>query len=914
MEKQFLIIQGLRQNNLKNLDLNIPHGELTVITGPSGSGKSSLAFDTIFAEGQRLYIESLSTYARQFLERVQRPNVDLIKNISPTIAIEQKNSVKNSRSTVGTSTEIYDYLRLLFSKIGKIECPRCTIPIKKDTVSSMVDFVLKHLSGQKILILAPFSLAQIQKEPFIKYLLKKGFTRILLNNKICDLNSEISIDKEKELLIVLDRLIVKPDIKAELTDSLEITYQEAKGRASIQDEKGAFHKFSLRLCCSQCDLKFPDILPSFFSFNNPYGACSHCHGFGNNLLIDEELVVPNNTVSLEQGAIDPWTKPSLKRWHKRLLEFCQKEKISIETPYKDLDSKDREKIFKGTKGFKGVLGFFKQLEKKKYKMSVRVFLSRYKSAFTCPICQGKRLREETNFVKVQGKTIAELLSLTVEKSKKFFDSLALSSYEAEVSKEILRQLIARLTFLSKVGLDYLTLDRLTKTLSGGEAQRINVANQLGAALMKTTYVLDEPSIGLHPRDNKRLVSLLKNLRDLGNTVIVVEHEPDIIRNADYIIDLGPKGGEAGGELMYQGSFSQFLKQNTLTSSYLTQKEAIAIPNQRRKGKGHTLKLLGVTHHNLKSVDLILPLHQFVCITGVSGSGKSSLIHDTLYNALARILKIENNKIGRFKTISGFNHIQSLRLLDQEPIGKSSRSNPITYMKGYDEIRKLFAQIPESKKMGLMASSFSFNMKGGRCEHCEGSGFQKLEMHFLADLYLTCDYCIGKKFKKEILSIKFKNKNIDDVLSLTIDEASTFFITHPHLRQKLKILQEVGLGYLKLGQPAPTLSGGEAQRLKIAKELSFETKEGLYILDEPTTGLHPDDIKKLLSVLNRLVDQGNTVVVIEHNLDVIKTADHIIDLGPEGGDRGGQIIATGTPEELIHIPHSHTGQYLKKVLT
>ena len=914
MTERHLIIKGARQNNLKNLDLEIPHNQLTVITGLSGSGKSSLAFDTIFAEGQRLYIESLSTYARQFLERVQRPDVDLIKNISPTIAIEQKNTVKNSRSTVGTSTEIYDYLRLLFAKIGKIQCPQCHIPIKKDTISNIVDFTLKHLDGQKILVLAPFSLEKINHPLLIKTLIKKGFTRAFLNHAVTDLTPQTPLGKEKELLIVLDRLVVKESIRPQLTDSLEIAYQEARGRTLIYDEKEKIHKFSIYLRCSQCDLKFPDILPSFFSFNNPYGACTHCHGFGNNLLIDEELVVPNQNASLEQGAIDPWTKPSLRRWHKRLLEFAQKEKISTQAPYKDLDAGARKKIFEGTKGFKGVLGFFKQLERKKYKMPIRVFLSRYKSAFTCPKCQGKRLRPEIDFVKIKEKTIADLLSLTTEQAKRFFHTLELTPYEQSVSKEVLRQIKSRLSFLDKVGVEYLTLDRLTKTLSGGEAQRINLANQLGAALMQTTYVLDEPSIGLHPRDNKRLIELLKSLRDLGNTVIVVEHDPDIISQADTIIELGPQGGEKGGNLLYQGSFKEFLKQSTLTASYLTQKETIPIPQTRRKGSGHILKLSGVTHNNLKSVDLFLPLNQLVCITGVSGSGKSSLIHDTLYNALARILKVEFNKIGRFKTIAGFQRIKSVRLLDQQAIGKSPRSNPITYLKAYDDIRKAFASVSESQKRGFTPASFSFNIKGGRCETCEGSGYQKLEMHFLADLYLTCDHCQGKKFKKEILDIKYKGKNIHDVLSMTIDEAYSFFITHPTTRSRLKVLQEVGLGYLKLGQPATTLSGGEAQRLKIAKELSSELTQGLYILDEPTTGLHTDDIKKLLSVLNRLVDQGNTVVVIEHNLDVIKTADTVIDLGPEGGARGGQIIAFGTPEEVAQIKESYTGQFLKKVLS
>lgn len=924
MESSALIIKGARQNNLKNLEIEIPHNKLTVITGPSGSGKSSLAFDTIFAEGQRLYIESLSTYARQFLERVQRPDVDTIKNISPTIAIEQKNTIRNSRSTVGTSTEIYDYLRLLFSKIGKIECPHCRIPIKKDSISDIVEFVLGKLKDTKILVLAPFSTENMPPSLLIKTLLKKGFSRILLKNEIVDLDvrdgNPLALlrstrdDKiaEKELLVLVDRLEIKPTIKDALTDSLEIAYQETHGRAWIQDEKKKLHKFSLQFRCSQCDFKFPDILPSFFSFNNPYGACAHCKGFGNNLKIDEDLVVPNPNLSLEEGAIDPWTKPSLKRWHKRLLEFSQKENIPITTPYKKLEPLFKKKIFEGTKTFKGILKFFNRLEEKKYKMAVRVFLSRYKSAFLCPQCQGKRLRKSTDFVKVHGKTISDILRFTLQEAKLFFDTLRLSPYEKNVCKEILRQITERLNFLNSVGVGYLTLDRLYRTLSGGEAQRINIANQLGAKLMQTTYVLDEPSIGLHPRDNHLLMKLLRELRDLGNTVIVVEHEPDIIRNSDYLIELGPQGGEKGGHLIYQGTYKNFLKQNTLTSSYLNNAQCSPLPLKRRTSNGSFLKLSGVTHNNLKSVDLILPLEQFICITGVSGSGKSSLIHDTLYNALARIFKVENNKIGRFKTISGFNRLKTVRLIDQEPLSKSPRSNPVTYMKAYDDIRTIFAAQSESIRRGYSASFFSFNIKGGRCDSCEGSGFQKLEMHFMADIFLVCEYCHGKKFKKEILDIKYRGKNVDEVLAMTIDEAYVFFSNTTTTRKKLKILQEVGLGYLKLGQPATTLSGGESQRLKIAKELSFDMEKTLYILDEPTTGLHMDDVKKLLTVLNRLVDQKNTVLVVEHNLDVIKTADYVVDLGPEGGNHGGEIVAQGTPEDIIKVKKSYTGQYLKKV--
>lgn len=912
-QKRNLIIKGARQNNLKNLNIEIPHHELTVITGPSGSGKSSLAFDTIYAEGQRLYMESLSTYARQFLERIQRPEMDHIENICPTIAIEQKNRVKNSRATVATSTDIYDYLRLLFSKIGKVSCPKCKAPIQKNSISDIVDETLSNLSGQKIIVIAPFETAGIAKKEFLKTLLQKGLSRILRKNEVIDLHDAVSLPLEPVVKVVLDRLVVKPGVESKLTDSLEIAYQETKGKAWIQDERGKFHKYSIFLRCNECDEKFPDTLPSFFSFNHPYGACAHCNGFGNNLLIDEDLVVPNKNLTLAQGAVDPWTKPSLKQWETRLFEFAKRKRISLDTRYKDLDPGFKKGLFEGTKGFRGIYDFFKRLERKKYKMAVRVFLSRYKSAFICPLCEGRRLRAETNFVTIQGKTISALHAMTVEEAKKFFASLKLTPFETEASKEILRQITGRLDFLHKVGLDYLTLNRLTRTLSGGEAQRINLANQLGAQLVETIYVLDEPSIGLHPRDTKRLISLLQHLRDHGNTVIVVEHDSHIIRSSDYVVELGPHGGEKGGNIQFQGSFKDFLHSNTLTSSYLNHRERIPLPKERRKSKDNAVKLYGVTHHNLKSVDLVLPLNLFICITGVSGSGKSSLIHETLYNALGRIFKTSNEKIGRFKSISGFKCLQGVRLLNQQPIGRSPRSNPVTYMKVYDEIRKIFAAQSESKRRGYTAASFSFNVRGGRCETCNGDGFQKVEMHFLADIYLTCELCQGKKFKMEVLQISCRGKNISAILDMTVDEAYDFFLAYTNIRKKLEILQSVGLGYLRLGQSATTLSGGEAQRLKIAKELSVDAKNTLYILDEPTTGLHVDDIKKLLSVLNELVDRENTVVVIEHNLDVIKTADHVIDLGPGGGERGGSIVGTGTPETIANTPSSFTGQFLRRVL-
>ena len=909
-----LLLKGVKQNNLKNLDISIPHGSFTVITGPSGSGKSSLAFDTIFKEGQRLYIESLSTYVRQFLERIERPQVDVIENICPTIAVEQKNNIKNSRSTVASSTEIFDYLKLFFSKIGKIYCPHCSTPIQKDTVSNITNFVLNKLLNQKIYILAPFKITQKTSKNLISDLIRRGLTRAVdpkQPEKIVDLTQFSFQTSHREICILLDRLTVTPGNIGPLTDSLEIAYQESHGRAYILDPHQKLYKFSLELSCSQCDYKFPETSPAFFSFNHPYGACATCKGFGNILKVDEELVVLNPMLSLREGAIDPWTKPSHRQWQERLLPFAKEEQIPITVPYKQLSIDAKKKIFEGSKSFKGVLGFFKRLETKKYKMGVRVFLSRYKSPFECPQCKGTRLRPETECVKIQQKSISDIHALTIGQAHDFFSKISLTPFEAEVSKEILKQLKDRIDYLKKVGLDYISLHRLTRTLSGGEAQRMTLATQLGARLIQTLYILDEPTIGLHARDSQKLLDILFQLKNLGNTMIVVEHDLAVMRKADYIIELGPQGGQKGGYLVYQGPLSEFYKRETLTSAYLQKKMMIEQPSQRRIEETPILKLTGISHHNLKSIDLMLPLNKLVCITGVSGSGKSSLVHETLYYALARIFNIEFRKIGRFKTISGFKQLQSVSLLDQQPIGKSSRSNPITYMKGYDDIRKLFSETRESRIRGYTPSTFSFNTVGGRCDACEGEGIERIEMHFLADIALTCETCRGLKFKKEVLEIKFKNKNIHDVLSMTIDETSLFFSPYPHLQKKLSLLKEVGLGYLTLGQSATTLSGGEAQRLKIAKELSHGTEQTLYILDEPTTGLHLDDIQKLLRVLNRLIDQGNSVVIIEHNLDVIKTADWIIDLGPEAGERGGEIIAEGTPEEIIKNPRSYTGQYLKQ---
>ncbi|MBI2609255.1 MAG: excinuclease ABC subunit UvrA [Deltaproteobacteria bacterium] len=906
-------IKGARQNNLKNIDVVIPHQKLVVLTGPSGSGKSSLAFDTVFAEGKRKFVESLSTYARQFLERVEKPDVDSIENISPTIAIEQKNAVKNSRSTVGTSTELYDYLRLLFAKIGVLYCPECHKKIQKENASDVAQFLLKHLPNQEVLLIAPLEKSKdISWKDFLQDLQKKGFSRVLFKKEIKKL-SELKNVKSNSLSLVVDRIHIDESKKSRLFDSIGVCYEVSKGVIHVyESESKKIHKFSLDFSCPRDKIKFPDINPHFFSFNNPYGACPSCNGFGNHLILDEELIVPDPELSLEAGALDPWNKPSHQRWKKKFLEFAKKNKIKTKIPYKKLSKKEKKLIFEGDKTFKGINGFFERLDKKKYKLGVRVFLSRYKNPFTCNVCKGKRLREETNWVLVHGKNIIQMLDMTVSEGRKYFSSVKLEAYEETIASDILRQVRDRLEFLHEVGLDYLSLSRLTRTLSGGEYQRIQLARQLGSKLTETTYILDEPTIGLHAKDIERFLSIIEELRDEGNTVLVVEHEKAVIEKADHIIELGPGAGEQGGKIVFEGAFQDF--KDTLTAHYVKGKNAIPIPKERRESRD-ILCLNGAEHHNLKKVELKIPLGTFVCITGVSGSGKTSLIQETLYRALAKLFYREPGKIGVFKSMSGFQSLHGVKLLNQKPIGRSVRSNPITYMKAYDEVREIFSETLEARRRGFKPGHFSFNIPGGRCEGCEGSGVQIIDMQFLEDIELTCERCNGAKFKKEILEVKYKNKNINEVLNLTVAEAMSFFGHSLNLMRKLSILRDVGLDYLKLGQSAPTLSGGEAQRLKIAKELSLKSYQNhLYILDEPTTGLHLEDVKKLLYVLNRLVNQGNTVVVIEHNLDVIKCADYIVDLGPDGGKGGGKIIASGKPEEIINVKQSYTGQFLQSVLS
>lgn len=865
MGQSYLVIEGARQNNLKNISLRIPHNKLTVITGVSGAGKSSLAMDTIFAEAHTRYVESLSTYSRLFLERIDRPDLDNIRNIRPAILLEQRNPVRTSRSTVGTVTEIYDYLRLLFAKIGTIYCPDCNMPIHRETPEGIAD----KLCGD---VTISFSTDNI------KDLLKKGFVRIKIGNKIYHLEEDKLPKRVHSARVIVDRLRIKPLERHRLVEALETAFREGDGTIWVNEKR-----FTTKLQCPKCSKRFREPEPYIFSFNHPLGACPKCKGFGNLLQYDICKVIPNPRLSLEQGAIEPWTKPGYRWWYESLSG------VNIKIPFYKLSPKEKNYI-------KQTLDdFFNELERKRYKLHVRVFLSRYKSQFICPECKGSRLRPEGLQVKIKNKNIYQITQMTVKEALDFFNKL-----DSNMTKDIIEAIRKKLDFLYKVGLDYLTLDRQTRTLSGGEAQRVNLAQQLGMGLTGTLYILDEPTIGLHARDVKNLAEILKNMTRHGNTLIVVEHDRQIIESADYIVKLGPGAGENGGRLVYCGyakGFKEILPE-------------IPIPNERRKGVKF-LKLTGVSHHNLKNIDVIFPLNTFICITGVSGSGKSSLIQETLYQILAREFHQEFQRPGLYKHIQGIEYIKGVKLIDQEPISRSPRSNPATYIGVFSDIRHIMADTEQAKVSGFNASDFSFNTGKGRCPVCQGEGYQKMEMYFLADVYYRCEECGGKRFKKEILDIKYKGKNIDEILQMTVDEAIIFFeggLT------RLNLLKEVGLGYLRLGQPLSTLSGGEAQRLKIASELSLSsTRDIVYILDEPTTGLHLEDIKTLLKVLNKLVDEGNTVIVIEHNLDIIKCADYIIDLGPEGGQNGGYIVACGTPEEIAGCNNSYTGRFLREYI-
>jgi excinuclease ABC subunit A len=926
-------IRGARQHNLKNIDLDLPRRRLTVVTGPSGSGKSSLALDTLFAEGQRRYIESLSTYAKQFLERTEKPLVDSIEGISPAVAIEQKNPTKTSRSTVGTATEVYDYLRLLWSRVGHTHCPECDRLVRPDTVSSAVDCVLSLPTGTRIQVTFPLPRSGRVTHPLVVSNLRAmGFVRVLVDGASFDLAgpeagdpAELGTDvtAADEILVVVDRLKVDPASRERLADSLGTCFVEGDGEAVVVAEPSRL-LFSERFRCPEhANVVFLDPRPQLFSFNNPYGSCKLCTGFGATLDYDPELIVPNPVASLAEGAVDPWSKPRYRREREKLKDFAKAKKVSLYTPWQDLPVALREAVLYGAKGFKGVVPFLVSRERKRYKQYIRVFLRQYQSPSACRECGGSRIRREALWVRVAGRTIAEVADMPLEELRPWVEAIELTPMEAQIAETLLRELRARLGFLVDVGLGYLSLGRQTRTLSGGEAQRITLANSLGAALVDTLYVLDEPTIGLHPRDTSALLDLLVRLSEAGNTVVVVEHDTQAIRIADHVVELGPASGEQGGQVVFQGSPDQLLAADTATGRYLSHRTGPAEPRRVRKVGGACLTLRGARQHNLRGVDIEIPLGTLTVVSGVSGSGKSTLVHDVLYRAAERELSGSTSAkehlgeaVGEYEALEGLAHVDEVILVDQSPIGRTPRSNPVTYIKAWDEVRRIFADQPLAKDRGYGPGHFSFNVSGGRCEECSGAGQVEIEMIFMADVFVPCDVCGGKRYQRELLDVKVRGKTITDVLEFTVDEAIRFFMRERKLGRTLWQLQQVGLGYLRLGQPAPTLSGGESQRLKIARELAGAAgKQGrkLYILDEPTTGLSGEDVSKLLDVLDRLVEAGNTVLVVEHNLDVIRAADWLIDLGPGAGSRGGEVVAMGRPQDVASVPESATGQYLAEAM-
>ena len=959
MPEEAIEVRGARVNNLKNISFSIPINQMTVVTGVSGSGKSSLAFDTIYAEGQRRYVESLSAYARQFLERMDKPDVDEVRGIAPAIAIRQKNSTRNPRSTVGTQTEVHDYLRLLYARVGITYCRVCGHEVFRDSPESVADQVLRSLpEGTRFYVLFPASAGLAETSPngdagtrgkgdaekrrsksksprprvsdssrhgttaHVMSLMQRGFTRLFSDAQTIDLKSpdDYTRDSFADVFVMVDRLVASPEVRQRLVDSLEICFQEGHGSAVIETVPAAPAepvrlRFSDRFECKNDGTVYAEPEPRLFSFNNPFGACPTCQGFGNTIGLDLDLVIPNPGLTLNEGAIEPWTKPQHEWAKDELKQFCKSEKISFSVPFNQLSRLEQRAIIEGKKEWGGVRGFFDWLETKKYKLHVRVFLSKYRGYTVCPDCKGDRLRQEARDVKVGGRTLPEVCALAIKDAAVFFDGLELSREQTAIAERILYEIQRRLHFLVDVGLDYLTLDRLASTLSGGEAQRIQLATNLGSALVGALYVLDEPSIGLHPRDNERLIKLLRNLRDIGNTVLVVEHDAEMMRAADHILDIGPAAGELGGRVIYEGAFAELLtSEASLTARYLRGESEIKEPKQRRLFRDRKLTLTGASEHNLKSIDVELPLDMMVCITGVSGSGKSTLIHDCIYAGVKKQKGDWQGHVGAFHKLDGAQLIDDVILVDQSPIGRTPRSNPVTYIKIYDAIREVFANTREAQARGLDPSHFSFNLPGGRCEVCQGDGTVTVEMQFLADVELVCEECKGTRFKQQILDVRYRGKNIHDVLSLTVREAINFFREVQRITNRLRVLDEVGLGYLRLGQSATTLSGGEAQRIKLAAHLSKRTgAKTLYIFDEPTTGLHFDDINKLLAAFRALIEAGGSLLVIEHNLDVIKTADYIIDLGPEGGDAGGYLVGTGTPEEIMKLPNSYTGKFLRKYL-
>jgi excinuclease ABC subunit A len=972
MASDSITVRGARVHNLKNIDFDIPHNALTVVTGVSGSGKSSLAFDTIYAEGQRRYVESLSAYARQFLERIEKPDVDVIDGIAPAVAIRQKNSTRNPRSTVATATEIYDYLRLLFARVGRTYCERCGAEVKRDSVDEVAAAVLALGDGTRIQIMFPLIVPAVNRPEEKKSarktrkqqpasasddLLKsklfdlraRGFNRLFQNGNVFEFStpeSLLEIDFSQPVFVLVDRIAVSPDERSRLVDAIEICYHEA-GEVLIEtapsDTAGTRRlRFAYRFECKTCGLKYEEPEPRLFSFNNPYGACPRCQGFGNTIDFDPDLVVPDKSRSLAEGAVEPFTKPKYRALAAELKRFASQNGIPLDVPWADLTKQQRELVFEGDGKYPGVRGFFAYLERKKYKLHVRVFLSRYRGYSVCSDCRGARLRRQAQLIRIGGsgppqgpglgpagsRNICEVCAMTVEEAANFFGSLTLTDQQSAIAAKILDEIRDRLRFLMEVGLEYLTLDRLSSTLSGGEAQRIQLATSLGSRLAGTLYVLDEPSIGLHSRDTDKLIRILDDLRDLGNTILVVEHDAEVMRASDHILDLGPGAGENGGRVVAAGTYEEIRHMpKSLTGRYLNGDLRIQVPSVHRVPGVRKLRILGARAHNLKKIDVTFPLDMLVAVTGVSGSGKSSLVHDVLYAALAAEKKepgTVQNPDHCYEKLEGSQYVTDVVLVDQSPIGRTPRSNPATYIKAYDAIRELFASIPEAEKRGYGAGYFSFNIPGGRCEACQGDGTVVVEMQFLADVELICDECKGTRFKPEILEIRYKGKNIFEVLNLTAREALQFFAGVPKITDKLRVLDEVGLGYLRLGQSATTLSGGEAQRMKLAAHLQPRPRFNhadeprhrariLYIFDEPTVGLHADDVSKLLAAFKRLIDAGGSIVVIEHNLDVVKTADWIIDLGPEGGDRGGEIVVTGTPEAVAACERSYTGQWLKRIL-
>ena len=995
--QESIVVRGARVHNLKNIDCEIPHNRLTVVTGVSGSGKSSLAFDTIYAEGQRRYVESLSAYARQFLERMEKPDVDEVSGIAPAVAIRQKNSTRNPRSTVATATEIYDYLRLLYARVGVTVCRQCGGTVKKDTVDEIADRVLRLEPGRRFYVLfplearmagerrptapgdaapAPSSATEVgaswagrrkrggrsasargpsagedraaapappgdSLKPRLFALRQSGFNRLYQQGRVYEFStpeSLLEVDFARPVYVLVDRLGIGPEIRQRLIDSVELCYREA-GEAILEFVPPATSQgselaaatgrgattaptlerlvFNERFECKRCGIVYLEPEPNLFSFNNPYGACPRCQGFGNTIDFDLDLVVPDKSKTLAEGAVEPWTKPRYRQPYNEMRRLARSRGVPLDVPFHKLTAEQRRWVIEGDDDFIGVQGFFEYLERKKYKLHVRVFLSRYRGYALCPTCNGGRLRQEALNVRVGGKTITEVCGLPIESAYRFFNELRLAPHEMTIADPVLEEVRSRLKFMYQVGLEYLTLDRLASSLSGGESQRIQLATSLGSNLVGALYVLDEPSIGLHPRDTGRLIEILKRLRDIGNTLLVVEHDPDTIRHADRILDLGPGAGENGGRILYQGSVEGLAADtHSLTGRYLSGELQIPVPATRRKPGKAWLRLRGARQHNLKSIDVEIPLHLMVCVSGVSGSGKSTLVHDVLYNALLaeRGFPAAHAELDR---LEGGRALSEVILVDQSPLGRTPRSNPVTYIKAFDAIREIFASTPEARKRGHTPGTFSFNVPGGRCEACQGDGTVTVEMQFLADIELVCEECRGRRYKSSTLEVRYKGKNVHDVLQMTVKEALAFFTGLPQVTRKIRVLDEVGLGYLRLGQSATTLSGGEAQRVRLAAHLAQQSSDAsektLFIFDEPTTGLHFDDINKLLAAFNKLIEAGGSVLIIEHNLDVLKTADWIIDLGPEGGDAGGYVVAAGPPGVLVKHPLSHTGKYLAPYL-